>query len=352
MVIKSIDTGTSGYMIHRRLDFIDSLRGFAIFIIVFWHISVHGIGYSMYYSLNNCLYLPFFLPIFFFISGFVGYKKSSAFTIGYTIEKITKKFMQLVVPMIIMYYLYTCWDTGSFIALFLFQGSGKYWFTPVLFECFLLFYVCQFLSHKFHRDVSCLLILLSLLGLLLPLKQPNVSIILDTLCVVNLGKFLQYFVLGLIVRKYWYLVLNWLEYKYLSGGVTLAYFILYMLVVNASFKSLGLTYHVVWDVIIRYVGVMAVFIWFYHYRDFFSSENRIAKVLRFVGKRTMDIYFIHYFFIPDLSMIEPFLNSLDHPFFEFVIQFPIMICIVCLSVLVSQIIRCSSSLSKFLLGSV
>lgn len=202
----------------KRLDYIDAMRGLAICIIVFWHISVHGIGYSMYYSLNNCLYLPFFLPIFFFISGFVGYKDSSAFTIGYTIEKISQKFMQLVIPMIIMYYLYTCWDTGSYIALFLFQGSNKYWFTPVLFECFFLFYICQFLCHKLHRDVSYFLIILSLMGLVLQLKQPKGNILLDTLSIVYLGKFLQYFVLGLIVRKYWCLVLNWLESKYLSGG--------------------------------------------------------------------------------------------------------------------------------------
>lgn len=337
---------------YKREGYIDALRGFAICIIVYWHISIHGLGYSMYYSLINCLYLPFFLPVFYFISGFLGYKDYSAFSRVHTIEKIKKKFMYLVVPMALMYFLYTCWDTGSYITLFLFQGSGKYWFTPVLFECFLLFYGCQFLCYKLKRDVSFLLILLSLIGLALQLKQHNGNIVFDSLYIIYLGKYLQYFVLGLIVRKYWRLVFNMLESRYLSGGVILAYFILYMIVVNSSFKSLGLAYHIVWDVIIRYIGVMAVFVLFYHYRDSFSSDNRLAKLLRFIGKRTMDIYFIHYFFIPDLSMIETFLRGLDHPFFEFVIQFPIMICIVCLSLLVSQIIRCSSFLSKYLLGSV
>lgn len=341
---------TKGFQ--KRLGFIDAMRGFAICIIVFWHISVHGVGYSMYYSLINCLYVPFFLPVFFFISGFVGYKDYSVFSVKYSMEMITKRFMQLVVPMVIMYYLYTCWDTGSYIALFLFQGSSKYWFTPVLFECLLLFYICQLLNRKLQRDVSFILIVLSLLGLLLQLKQPKGNIILDTLSVVYLGKYLQYFVLGLFVRRFWRCVSIWLENNYLTGGMILAYIILYMLVVNSSFKSLGLAYHIVWDVVIRYVGVIAIFIVFYHYKEFFSSANRIAQNLRFIGKRTMDIYFIHYFFIPDLSKIEPFLNGLDHPFFEFVIQFPLMIFIVCLSLLVSQIIRCSSFLSKYLLGSV
>lgn len=59
----------------KRIEYIDAMRGFTIFLVVMTHVTIFGLGF---YGSDTFSYREiaesFYMPLFFFISGFVLYK--------------------------------------------------------------------------------------------------------------------------------------------------------------------------------------------------------------------------------------------------------------------------------------
>ena len=103
--------------------------------------------------------------------------------------------------------------------------------------------------------------------------------------------------------------------------------------------------------ILGFLGVIVLFTFFYKYKRAFSSTTIIGKNLQYIGERTLDIYFIHFFIIPrNLNLID--IGVLENPFIEFIVGLTIAILVVCVSLIISNIIRCSNPLAKLLFGKV
>lgn len=84
----------------RRIEYIDALRGFAMILVVSPHILVFGCSHSLGddFSLGgnnflsfNSLFVLFHMPLFFFISGFLLYKKDFEWNLQNMTLLITKK---------------------------------------------------------------------------------------------------------------------------------------------------------------------------------------------------------------------------------------------------------------------
>ncbi len=54
-------------------------------------------------------------------------------------------------------------------------------------------------------------------------------------------------------------------------------------------------------VIVPFFGIVSMFSIFYYFRETFSSQTRIGRAMSYVGKNTLPIYLLHYFFIDGLS---------------------------------------------------
>lgn len=82
-----------------RLLYIDVLRGIAILTVVYSHILLFCVGYSETSFMTDLL-RKYFLNAFFFLSGFMAYKKSPSLTLYQTgyFHELWKKVKQLLIP--------------------------------------------------------------------------------------------------------------------------------------------------------------------------------------------------------------------------------------------------------------
>lgn len=57
---------------------------------------------------------------------------------------------------------------------------------------------------------------------------------------------------------------------------------------------------------VRYLGLFLVYAILYRYRVAFETDGRITQSIRFIGRRTLDIFLLHFFF-PDLKAYKDIL---------------------------------------------
>lgn len=132
----------------KREKWIDCLRGFCMFLVVFMHVENFTIGIRASESVVMQIIFTFFLTTFFFISGYVSYKKHVEWNCKFTLFQLVKKFKQFVIPTIIFNILYnTCFVGEPF--LFLTEGFLGFWFLVVLFEVFVIYYIVNYLCYLF-----------------------------------------------------------------------------------------------------------------------------------------------------------------------------------------------------------
>ena len=126
----------------QRLDFVDLLKGFAIFLMVMGHFlawtfpsdSNRGV-FPLF--VKDFIY-SFHMPLFFFLSGFLVDLKRNEWKSSFFLSLISKRIMTLLVPGL------------SFCLLFWIRTGSFYfeWFLKVLFEIYILFAMVKFLSFK------------------------------------------------------------------------------------------------------------------------------------------------------------------------------------------------------------
>jgi fucose 4-O-acetylase-like acetyltransferase len=94
-----------------------------------------------------------------------------------------------------------------------------------------------------------------------------------------------------------------------------------------------------------------VFMFFRHYSDFFSDKTVLGRGLQFIGRRTLDIYLLHYFFLPRFMMsYADQLQAYDSKLIEFSVVMLLAMVVVAICLLMSYIIRLSPFLGHYLFG--
>jgi len=125
-----------------RLLYIDVLRGIAILTVVYSHILLFCVGYSETSFMTDLL-RKYFLNAFFFLSGFMAYKKSPSLTLYQTgyFHELWKKVKQLLIPTLVSGGLYCVYCAGNPYAFLADGAKGGYWFTIALFIMFVIYLI-------------------------------------------------------------------------------------------------------------------------------------------------------------------------------------------------------------------
>ena len=98
-------------------------------------------------------------------------------------------------------------------------------------------------------------------------------------------------------------------------------------------------------------GSIVTFSFFYKYQDSFTKETKVGRVLQYIGKRTLDIYLLHYFFLPrNLQMVGEWFTENINPTLEFFVSLTLAAMVIALCLVVSNIIRISPLLANWLFG--
>jgi len=336
-----------------RIEYIDAMRGMAMILVVYFHIAAYGFGsYELGY--NKIIEL-FRMPTFFFISGWLFYKADRIWDRQTIIGIIQKKFMVQMIPTIVFMLLYltifNLFDICSF-------GSDKkgYWYTLVLFEYFVIYILAEALlnrqdSTKGEMRVLVLILILSVGAFYYAIYYTRFAAELgvwkDILGFFSFVKIrhIIFFWFGTYVRKHFDQFIQLTEQPYFTA---------FMIVVFASI--------IVWPILlstdgieyITYVlagisGTIICFTFFRLHERAFSHETWYGRGLQLIGKRTLDIYLIHYFVLPtNLVQPEIWLQQYHNNTLFVPMALVLALWVVTISLLISSIIRVSPLLSKYL----
>ena len=182
-------------------------------------------------------------------------------------------------------------------------------------------------------------------GATLILTKLNVpESITGTLGTANLIYFI-YFLSGTLVRKYF------TEFEILldkSYTLLLCIIIYFSLNIFVDFTSIPKILDKVLNIILSIAGTVIVFNLFRKNELIFKKDGILQKSLRFVGQRTLDIYFIHFFFIYKCG--QGFFSNNNYPLLDMFISLTITVLVIAASLAVSYILRQSPILAHYLLG--
>lgn len=326
------------------------MRGFTILLVVMSHVSTFILMQSpagQCYSLNRTFTL-FRMPLFFFVSGFVLYKAGRKWNKTETCAFLGKKIpVQILSPLVFMTVIANVFQK-NFLWMLYDPWKGGYWFTFTLFEFFVVYILAQqalglIRNHDGLKDALLLTAGLAASAAIwlfnghVAAAQSDISRLLGS----PHGHYFMYFVIGTLARKYYGTVELLLDKKYTTAMLMTAFFGLCLLPVPSGWiiAGAGLT------------GVFLVLSIFRRYRDDLGRAHRAGRVLQFVGRRTLDIYLIHYFFIKsNLTVMFPDFGAMQSPFAEFIVSFLVAVVIIACCLLVSAVIRTSPFMAHFLFG--
>ena len=250
---------------------------------------------------NQMLYAPV-MPLFFFISGVLAYKQNM--DVKSLFDNIRKKFVFLVIPAVVF-----CMGKDlmnhKFLLRFVTEGFHGYWFTIVLFECFLVYYLLT-IAIKNEKWRIGILLLLSLAGIgILAVNKDFGPAIFDFR---RLSKFFQFFVLGTLAMKY--------RPKYeslMNNEVFKATFIAssFIVLILLTYDIPSILHHFLSDVALRYFTTFAIVSFFFCHESNFLRESKLNSIISYIGQNTLAIYLLHYFFLPHFSPIPEWFEGFD-----------------------------------------
>lgn len=338
----------------KRLEYIDAMRGFAILFIVFGHIPLYCYGIadeqlSSFRALTSLLQLP----MFFFVSGFVLNPQKMLNGGG---KMWYSKFRQLIVPAMFFCGIYVLINKTDIIYCLTDKFKCGYWFTLTLFEFIIIQCLWDFIVKALNiNDKKKKYIILSVVVALVfyILSMPTVSNRLGRvsgIVGIPMLRYYMYFAAGQLIRLN---LENLFQYKYRDTLVSVIIFgFLLSAVYNWCFnvELSGPLFHVNF-IIFELFALLSVFVLFYKKRTYFSSSSRVSKAITFIGRRTLDIYLLHYFFLPkDLSVFGHYFVNHPAPILELAFGGIVTILIVAVCLIVSEILCQSIFCRKWLLG--
>lgn len=338
----------------KRLRYIDAMRGLAILLVVFSHVtnayvkmpitneSFAGVYYMM---------TMFRMPLFFFVSGFFAFRAADRWTRETVGRVCFKKFQAQIVGLAVFCFLYGAVMRGwNFRFMW---TSNPYWFTESLFEMFFIYLGVALLE----RRTGWRWLLPTLLGFAVVapfvynyltegVKMPAWVVGIQTWHTLN---YFPYFMLGIFARKYDVRLWRTVDNQYFKASVIVGFFSLVL------FYGCRHRYSPEWDLVMtamRITGLMTILVAFRSYREWFDGDNRVSNVMCKVGSRTLDIYYLHYFFIPDLGFMKGFLSTGEgnNVLAMLMVGLSISALVVCLCMLISAVLRSSPLLAEWLFG--
>ena len=330
-------------MARQRIEYIDARRGFTRILVVYSHICHFCLGDSLL-GFNETFFL-FRLPCFFMLSGWLFEPVAQRSFMA----NVRHKFMVQIIPTFI-FLLLLAPPPEFFHQLGALKGG--YWFTFVLFEFFVLYMLIVRISKRWSVLVA-LAIALSSFVYARYYNSIQLSAVGIQIWIVNalgfasvaLWRFFLFFYIGAWMRRHFDAIIWWTSKPAIFLMIIVVFFAI------ASTPHID---NVCYEMGRFYIGgITGMWMVFTIFRLSTLSLKKLhlSEPLQYVGTRTLDIYLLHYFFLPRFLM--PYagqLKAFDSQFVEFWAILAISLIVLSLSLLASYIIRLSPFLGHYLFG--
>lgn len=293
----------------------------------------------------------FRMPLFFFVSGFFAFRMAEKWTLPTVKRVMTKKFQAQIVGLAVFTFIYgVCIKRWRFKFIWM---SNPYWFTISLFEMFVLYLAVALIVKKTKSNVPLYMLLAG--SFVAPFifnyftHGYNLQKWAASIQVANTLNYLPYFMLGIFARRFEGFTWKMTDNQYFKAVMIVGFFTLVI------FYGCRHSYSLQWNFVstaMRISGLMMVLIFFRTYRNWFDNGNIVSNTMSYVGSRTLDIYYLHYLFIPNLSFMKGFLSSGhgNNVIAMLTIGLLISSLVIALCLLVSAILRTSPFLASWLFG--
>ena len=329
-------------------------------LVIYSHIMYFGYGISDFTEINsfNAFIGLFRMPLFFFVSGFVLYKANQIWDLKDSAIFIVKKFKVQIIATTIFFILFSLIFNKSIIEGIFNGAKYGYWFTITLFFFYIIYISTKQITKLIKCNNSiiedCILITTALIIRLICASSisEKIGIPNSTYQLLGLNNLSYYifFIFGIIIKRHFYNFLNLISNKYFISTIISTFILLgIFLVKNVTIipNSIINFTMIVTDI----TGITTVFSFFYKYQDSFTKETKVGRVLQYIGKRTLDIYLLHYFFLPrNLQMVGEWFTENINPTLEFFVSLTLAAMVIALCLVVSNIIRISPLLANWLFG--
>ena len=330
-------------MARQRIEYIDAMRGFTMILVVFAHVCHFCLGDSR--MGGNAVFILFRLPCFFMISGWLFEPIAQR-----PFEEIARhKAMVQLLPTFIFLLLLA---PPPFFFHQLGTLKGGYWFTFALFEYFTLYMVMIRVSRKWTPVFA---VALTLVAFLYARYYDSIRSSAEgyQLWLIDLSGFLSvttwrlfiFFYLGTWIRRNFDAFIRWTSKPAIIGLIIVSF----LLIASTSHHD-----NLIFEMFRFYgggiTGMIMVFT-FFRLSASWLKKWHISMPLQYVGTRTLDIYLLHFFFLPRFLMAYAGqLSAYNSRLIEFGYIMAVSLVVLAISLVASYAIRLSPFLGHYLFG--
>lgn len=277
-------------------------------------------------NMNDTFFVQFIgsihMPLFFFISGWFSFKLTETGKIR--MPNIQKRILQLLLPMVLVS---TIWlylapycgfpgaggDTWDFVNLWLEDFKFGYWFTPVLFEIILIYAIMTLVLNSIKSAyaqmlaVACVWVLLFVMIHFMPLHCKQLFSFSLVIC------FYPIFMFGVFCRKHKEWFHRLVETDIVQTAAMIVFVLAYMCIIDVIPFS-GYFTLMVKPIFHISLAIIAIGIFKQWSESAFnpsrSIPGRYAKMWQYIGRNSLPIYLLHYFFLFPMSYLQVPLNGM------------------------------------------
>lgn len=289
-------------------------------------------------------FISFRMPMFFFISGYVAYKAIHHWTFSFYSHRLLTKARVQLVPTIVFFSIY-------YYLIGHCSFPAGFWFTESLFEMFLIYFSIAYICRKFAQDKESVFIIISAIAVL---AFNRLCPQLHDKYYLSLGstsKFYIFFCCGILMKKYNNRFISMIESNlFLTLSIITTVVLLILLYKYQAFETI----QPIQTGVLYFIGLLLVFIIFASFHKsaaFWNKNGWFQNSMEYVGRRTLDLYMIHAFLLPNLPQLNELLsNGGNQVVTEFFIVGILTLMVTACSLLISILLRTSPTLAKWLFG--
>ena len=347
----------SSQLTNVRYGYFDALRGLTMILVVLSHVFLFSLDICPTINIFCC---TFRMPLFFFVSGFFAYKVLGDWNRERIRDIITRKFKVQIVGALFFSIICSIVRYGRFPEFRpIFYAENEYWFTFILFRLFLIYMVIVMIARqKPNGNLFWKVIIgFSICCVIFNLWDPRLPRAINNIVgfiVPRTFYYFPYFALGLAARSLPRKFEKILANDSVKVGLMLFIVGIWCVILLGFLPQVPMTISFGYQAPLAYpLGVCTLLLivqFFYANRFNIERNTAVNRSLKFIGRRTLDIYFLHYFFLPDLKIFSPYFQNYDSLSAQLTAGIAVSLIVVAFSLLVGQVIRMSPILAEWLLG--
>lgn len=329
-------------MIKHRINYIDRIKGFAIFIVVLAHVLL--LSFNLGNSLVYRFCASFEMPLFMFVSGFVAYIQSDG---GANRKRLVKRFLAYICPAFIISYalsLYGYIILGSRDINMIDTLTGGYWYLKAL----AIFVCLQAILIKCKRVwMEFLLIAVAECMFLIGWKAN--PILHQLFCLEHCFFFYPFFMMGYYFRRF-----NLVEMLKAKNWIFTISVIGFICLLNANIEIHALRF--ISERIVRPTLAILTITYLFAIRE--NENSKVEQWLNNIGTKTLDIYIYHGTLVLgayscfDMKFIKQNEIMMANPLSYLIVAILITLFLAYASIGIGTLVRKSEILGKLIYGKI